>query len=436
MAKHIHEIRDPIHSFIRLDSEERQVLDSRPFQRLRYIHQLALSYLVYPGATHRRFEHSLGVMELATRVFDVLTDRQNRHEQIRDLFPGGADQIAYWRRVLRMAALCHDIGHLPFSHAAEHELLPEGWDHEKLTVELIQSEEMQGIWSSLTPPLRAEHIAKLAVGPKKMKETFSVWEAILAEIIVGDAFGVDRIDYLLRDSYHSGVAYGQFDHYRLIDCLRILPKSQDSREPALGIQAGGLHTAEALLLARYFMYTQVYFHAIRRIYNIHLQDFMLAWLNSGGYPTDLDLHLDFTDNEVLAEIGRAAGSEEHSAHDAARRIINRDHFHVLYERNPIDIEQNPEATLAIYEAASDKYGSESVRRDSWKEKGEIVVFPVEGSDDRIVSSLEVSQVLKHIPPVAVDFVFISAEHLDAAKGWLEENRNDIIGSRINKEDNP
>jgi uncharacterized protein len=95
MAKHIHEIRDPIHVFIRLDTVERKVLDSRPFQRLRDIHQLALSYLVYPGATHRRFEHSLGVMELAGRVFDVVTAEPNRHGTIRDLFPGGEDQLRY-----------------------------------------------------------------------------------------------------------------------------------------------------------------------------------------------------------------------------------------------------------------------------------------------------------------------------------------------------
>src|ERR1700731_2913609 len=71
MSKHIHEIRDPIHVFVRLDSDERAILDARPFQRLRHIHQLALTYLVYPGATHKRFEHSLGVMELAGRVFDI-----------------------------------------------------------------------------------------------------------------------------------------------------------------------------------------------------------------------------------------------------------------------------------------------------------------------------------------------------------------------------
>ena len=85
MPKNIHEVRDPIHVFVRLDSDERRVLDSRPLQRLRHIHQLAMGYLVYPGATHKRFEHSLGVMELASRVFDVVTHRENVTDEIRNL---------------------------------------------------------------------------------------------------------------------------------------------------------------------------------------------------------------------------------------------------------------------------------------------------------------------------------------------------------------
>src|SRR6516165_9767123 len=130
MSKYVHEVRDPIHVFIRLDSDERKVLDSRPFQRLRHIHQLALTYLIYPAATHKRFEHSLGVMELAGRVFDIVTDRRNLTDRIKkDLSEvNNDDALRYWRRALRMAALCHDMGHLPFSHAAEKELLPPGWD--------------------------------------------------------------------------------------------------------------------------------------------------------------------------------------------------------------------------------------------------------------------------------------------------------------------
>src|SRR6266436_3201596 len=121
MPKSVHEIRDPIHVFVRLDNHEREVLNSRPFQRLRHIHQLALTYLLYPGATHRRFEHSLGVMELAGRVYDTVTDPNNiLHDAVRDLVPEhNKFDHQYWRRVVRMAALCHDIGHLPFSHAAE-----------------------------------------------------------------------------------------------------------------------------------------------------------------------------------------------------------------------------------------------------------------------------------------------------------------------------
>src|SRR6266849_1459960 len=148
MAKPLHEIRDPIHNFIRLETPERKLLDSRPFQRLRHIHQLATTYLVYPGATHKRFEHSLGVMELAGRVFDIVTHPYNIHDDIRQLIPQITDpkQLGYWRSCVRMAALCHDVGHLPFSHAAEKELLPPGWNHERLTAEIIRDKVMKQLW--------------------------------------------------------------------------------------------------------------------------------------------------------------------------------------------------------------------------------------------------------------------------------------------------
>src|SRR5579864_7188573 len=112
-SKLFHEIRDPIHVFIHLDSDERTVVDSAFFQRLRHINQLALSYLVYPGATHKRFEHSLGVMEIASRVFDVVTAADNvHHDSVRNIIPDEQSR-SYWKSALRMAALCHDLGHLP-----------------------------------------------------------------------------------------------------------------------------------------------------------------------------------------------------------------------------------------------------------------------------------------------------------------------------------
>jgi len=125
---------------------------------------------------------------------------------------------------------------------------------------------MEEIWAKMTPPLRADDIVKLAVGPKHAEPLeLNTWETILAEIIVGDALGADRMDYLLRDSYHAGVSYGTFDHHRLINTLRILPtKYEESDEPALGLEAGGLESSEGLMIARHFMYKQVYLHHIRR----------------------------------------------------------------------------------------------------------------------------------------------------------------------------
>jgi HD superfamily phosphohydrolase len=426
MNKHVHEVRDPIHVFVRLDSDERKVLDSRPFQRLRHIHQLALTYLLYPAATHKRFEHSLGVMELAGRVFDVVTNQANIADEIRRTIPEISQPIhlQYWRRVLRMAALCHDMGHLPFSHAAEKELLPNGWDHERLTREIILSEEMQSSWGKMTPPLRPEEVMKLAVGPRKAKDlTFSAWEAVLAEIIVGDAFGADRIDYLLRDSHHIGVAYGRFDHFRLIDTLRLLPIDSG---PALGIEEGGLHSAEALLLARYYIYTQVYFHPIRRIYDIFLKDFLTAWLPDGKFSTDIEKHLCLTDNEVIAALLDASRDAAKAGHQAARRIGCHEHFKVLYQRHPDDVQMNPEAGRVVWEAAQEQFGADNVRRDAYREKRQPTLFPVLCKDGRIADSGKLSEVLGHLPVVDIDYVFVRPDLLKGALAWLDENRQRLI----------
>jgi uncharacterized protein len=134
---------------------------------------------------------SMAVDEVAT---------ENATDEIRACLQplNNRDELRYWRRVLRMAALCRDVGRLPFSHAAEKQLLPSGWDHEALTRAIISCDEMKAIWNRITPPLCHEDIVKLALGPKKAKDLqFSDWESILSEIIVGDAFGVDRMDYLL-----------------------------------------------------------------------------------------------------------------------------------------------------------------------------------------------------------------------------------------------
>ena len=441
LPKYSHEIRDPIHVFIQLNSHERRVVDSPQFQRLRHIHQLAMSYLVYPGVTHKRFEHALGTMELATKAFDVLTAPHNVHEQIRSLMPEISlqEDLMYWRRVLRMAALCHDIGHLPFSHASEKDLLPDGFNHERITAEIIKSREMREIWLSMTPPLHAEHIAKIAVGRKiNTEEHYSDWENVLSEIIVGDAFGVDRMDYLLRDSLHTGVAYGRFDHHRLLDTIRILPPVPDEtsdapKEPAIGVEEGGVHSAQALLLARYFMYSQVYFHPIRVIYDKHLIDFLSEWLPGGKFPADANNLMQYTDIEVLNAISIASKTPSKLGHDAARRIVERNHFKRVYSLRQTDKEKYPQPGLAIYKALREEYGYSNVYHKPYTERVRSYDLRVLGRDDRITSEVAL---LESIPSIAFDFVFVDPEHEVKASEWLDANREHILDeASLSQEEN-
>jgi uncharacterized protein len=157
-------IYDSVHGFIRFNDLERDLIDSYAFQRLHYLHQLGIAYLVYPGATHTRFEHSLGVMELSTQIFERIVTKNTFECEDKD--------DDYWLQILRLAALCHDLGHLPFSHVAEKELLGrEG--HEKWTLQIIQSQYLSGIWEKLQsdfPEREIIHdIIKLSIGEEKLQ---------------------------------------------------------------------------------------------------------------------------------------------------------------------------------------------------------------------------------------------------------------------------
>jgi HD superfamily phosphohydrolase len=423
----VHEIRDPVHVFIKLDTDERRVLDSSPVQRLRHIHQLAMSYLVYPGATHKRFEHSLGVMELAGRVFDVVTDSRNLPQSTpTGLVPSG-DTKSYWRKVVRMAALCHDLGHLPFSHAAEHDLLPKCWSHERISHDLILGDELASTFRDMRPPLIPEDVAKISVGPKILHDTeFSTWHLLLSNMISGDALGVDRMDYLLRDSLHTGVGYGRFDHYRLVDTMRLLTGHQGHEELALGVEIGGIHSAEALLLARYFMFMQVYHHPVRVAYDLHLKDFLQSWLDDGQFPIDGNELQKFTDNLVLSEIAKAAEDPSASAHESASRIVHRRHFRVLYVQSKDDVDNFKDPVDRVYAACVGRYGPELVHQFKRYQDEAESVFPVLDSSHTVTSSHLVSGALQSIPLVNVGLVLIAPEHINDARRWFNSEREAIL----------
>src|SRR5262249_34331091 len=177
------------------------------------------------------------------------------------------------------------------------------------------------------------------------------------------------------------------------------------------------------------MYSQVYFHPIRRIYDIHLKDFLTAWLEGGKFPTDIEAHLCRTDNNVNAGILDAALAPAAKGHDAARRIAEHDHFKGLNQRNPDDVRINPDAGKAIFDAARVKFGAENVRRDDYKQKREATRFPVLLRDGRVAVAEEHSEVLQHLPVVAIDYVFVRPDLLDDATNWLNAEREQLIQAK-------
>lgn len=412
MAKTTHEVRDPVHGFVLFDNFERRLIDSRPFQRLRHIHQLAFCQHVYPGATHRRFEHSLGVMETATRIFDSLFHgtsdvRPEVKERIADELQ--EMQRLHWRSVVRVAALLHDLGHLPFSHPGE-DLLPHGWDHERLTAEIIRNSEVASILSGMRPAVDVEDVIDLCWDAKKRRDkTLDPWRTLLNEIITHDAFGADRIDYLLRDSLHCGVAYGRFDPFRLIDSLEVII-DPDTDEIAIGLSLGGIHAAEALLLARYFMYRQVYLHDVRRVYDIHLKDFLKAWLEGGCFPSDWERIISLTDNEVMAAmLAASSATDRKELTKLAQRITHRKHFRTVYELVAPDKKTCPGLVGQLYDFAIDKFGKNKILLDAYGPKSEQNDFWVVTDQETIERSSAVSSVIENVPAIDIAFIFASPD---------------------------
>lgn len=338
MVKDFHyadkKIYDPVHGFIPFDEFEKELIDSLPFQRLHYIHQLGTAYLVYPGATHTRFEHSLGVMSLATQMFEKIC-KSVRPDVFHFVPRKGSSEFLYWRRVIRMAGLCHDLGHLPFSHVAEKDLLgPLG--HELWTLKVIDSSYMEEVWKKLhKSPGCSEDLAgrdivkdikKICVGERKWneitQEIFTPWERIVSEVITGDFFGADRIDYLIRDAMSTGVAYGLFDYHQLIESLRILPSPDKGvEELQLGIDENGLESSEALLLARHFMQRRIYQYSSVKAYNFHLRRYMLA--NYKKKVKNVEELLFLSDTDIISSLNKAAKDAKLAGHKDAKCIIFR-----------------------------------------------------------------------------------------------------------------
>jgi len=230
------EIKDPVHGYVYITEPEKQIIDSYPMQRLRRLRQLAGAEYVYPGANHTRFEHCVGVMHLAGLMAEnpYLSKHFNEEEY----------------QLIRIAALLHDVGHGPFSHIFEHLLVKFlHKTHEDINVWIVQKSELKDIIKKLG--LNVDDVAKLSVGwLHKPKRAFM-------DQIIRSAVDVDKLDFVVRDTYHTGAQYGYVDVFRLIQTLDVLDQN-------LAVDLGALSALESFILARVESFKSIYFHRVGR----------------------------------------------------------------------------------------------------------------------------------------------------------------------------
>ena len=412
-------IYDAVHGFISFDEFEKELIDSLPFQRLHYIHQLGIAYLVYPGATHTRFEHSLGVMYLTTLMFDKIC-KSVRPDVFHFVPRKGSSDYLYWRRIIRMAALCHDLGHLPFSHVAEKDLLG-SQGHEFWTAKIIDSVYLKPVWDKLrnVPSYLedviqrdiVEDIKKIAIGEEKWKaltgKVFTPWERVVSQLITGDFFGADRIDYLLRDAKSTGVVYGLFDYHQLIETLRILPSAdQEAKELQLGIDENGLESCEALLLARHFMHRRIYQYSSVKAYNFHLRRYMMICYSPEKLAS-VDDFLSISDTDIISSLNRAAKDPKLPGHFDASCVIFRQH-----RFRAISLPDNmTEKDLKTF-VAKEKINEADIAWEFHKIQPppDRLSFPVSKRHVIIQKACECSDLLLKVPSKRSNWVFISPEH--------------------------
>lgn len=335
--EHTDVFRDPIHGLIKVYPWEKRLIDSPEFQRLKRIHQLSMTNLVYHGAEHTRFGHSIGVMHVAGRIMDHLRN-------VEPLSSLTEDEFLQKKAMVRMAGLLHDLGHGCYSHIGEgNRIYPDLIDplngesasgHEAYTRCIIK-ERMSGIineaWNDSEHHM-VPHILMI-LNQSSDDPRFRFFD----DIISGQ-LDCDKMDYLLRDSHYCGVEYGTYDLDKLIDSLTVVSIHDNM---VLAIRQNGIQTVESFVLARYWMFIQVYFHKYRRLFDYYLSSFikelfLLEYERSGQYPKNLEDYLKMDDFFLFEKIKCYAQKEdpvfdEQTICYFAKRLYLRSHHKVVFD---------------------------------------------------------------------------------------------------------
>jgi HD superfamily phosphohydrolase len=282
-------IRDPLRHDIRVDAVAMSLVDTPALQRLRYVRQLGHAFLVYPGATHNRFEHALGTYHLSRRATELLAERGH-------LAGLPEDEV----QVIELAALLHDVGHYPFSHALEEAGLP---SHESLAAEHLES-------PALAAALAASGIPD---APARIMALISGHSTSPLQGLISGSMDLDKIEYLTRDGHMCGVPYGAVDVDRLLDSLAVV--SPGGRGARIGVHERGMSALESLLFAKYQMYRNVYWHHAVRSATAMFKRLVRSAIACGHVEPHWIAH---TTDEALMEKLRAAPNA-----GIARRLLER-----------------------------------------------------------------------------------------------------------------
>ncbi|MCH7966623.1 MAG: HD domain-containing protein [Thaumarchaeota archaeon] len=301
MKKNYLDIIDPIHDFIRVYEHELSIIDNPIFQRLRRIRQLTGAHLTYPAAQHTRFEHSLGVMHIASLAGHALNEKK-----IIKL-----DDI----KILRLAGLLHDIGHGPFSHLFEEMIQEKKISHEDFGKEIILKSEIGDILSK--NGFDKKLISRIAFGDSKFQYMNEIVSGILS---------ADMMDYLLRDGYFTGAEHAKIDHKRITQSL-------DIHQKKLALERSALYSFESMMYSRYQMFKAVYFHKTVRAAEVMLLEALRLSDDEFGYTSfNLNEYVKLTDEYVLSNIISSTSSKLKRARQFALDYQNRKLLKCVFER--------------------------------------------------------------------------------------------------------